>query len=1718
MALNLAQLAIKKIKDEASLMGKIVVNALPPVQAYKSIQKVNQKTPGGIVGGVNRIKNELSTNLSAYTPVPQAVDVVKGFSAQRESVPTVEYKPTNQYQAFGKLAYTLGADFTAGQNMGINQSIDDVTRAGWASAKVSPRLGPKIAATEQYLADTIAKFRRLFPKKSPQISAETPLRSPTDDVSTTQAQKGVSPIVSESGISIPDVKRVGTSGRIIGGPQGISTPNELAKWRNDMVKLAKSGEVGKDWYEKSSSTILEMFQGDKEQAAKFTKLIAIYSPNTTPVVNLNMAQRAWAQFMAGEPITAGGLKARDVVANDFLYKNISFTGPKTNSFYNNLTKSYLNPKDDSVTIDIWAMRALGFTNDTPSAQQYKFAENEIRRVSNKLKWNPEQVQAAMWVATQAENKNVPITSLSSGGFADAVKKKMLNLTTEYMPSVEGGRLAELHTADWKTKMEFDYGMEKTWLNENGVDELAEMLGLPIYKKTTGPGVYEGAVSPGRQMQIPIAQQTKTLNQVDPAVLNKIEQYAAIRGMLTHQDSIGWHALMPAKNLNEANAFHINLGRPLTNAEAIKVEGALKTKAGDVFFISPSKDAVAGEGFNIVKYDDSLPNKNFSDMIDEVVGNQFSGKIEIGHFTGPNGLVGKYGKDYTQVAETVGPDIQNWVRSVQSKKIESFYKEFADKHGLTDIPNQEVVSPINSEGGFFNPKAILESIRGSKGSQSKVKLQSKPSSDIITQAKKEIGVSGKETNKTVKQTVDDVYTQWVDRYNPITLASNIVKKDLKAKGAMLRPEYDPTVLVRRLTGAGGIADARYNKELKPIIDALDQLKIDKGDLDVYLKARRDIGLSARDIKGSTAKRAQPVIDAVEAKYGKTIQNIARQLYDYQDKGFQEMVDAGFISPEVGATIRSKNPDYVPFTRVMDELNDYLGLPTRKTMQSGQPILKIKGSERQVESPLESIIANTFTQRAAIEKNRVAKAIVGLQDIAELGFKKVGKEAYKTIKTPEGEFRKVIKPINQLPNDVIIVWNNGKKEAWKVGQDIAETAKGLNEENTNTLLKIFTAPASLLRQGATGRNPEFMLPNIIRDNLDAGISSKYGYIPFVDYISGFKSILKNDAMYERWASSGAKIDLGQMSGRKSISALFNEKTARKNLFQWVGEVLDVMGKYSETPTRVGLFKRAYKNTGNELLSMMESRDATVDFARMGSKMKVANSIIPFLNVGVQGFDKLMRAVADDPKKVLLNASLYAALPAATTTAYNLLYYPQEYAEIPQYEKDSNFILVTGRNDDGTVRYVTLPKGNIVPIIANPVESFMSYVAGQNQQTFGQFVTQFISSTLPILGEGQSINEVATKTIGGNMPQLIKPITENLMNKSFWKYNQGTEQTKEIVPSYLQKREPYLQSYEWTPTTYKAIGAVLDVSPLQVQNLMEGYLAGYVKIPSQIIEAIKFASEGKEVPANQKTLLRRFMKETLPSSNKPAEQTTKTPLMERITGKTSAAELGTKPNLTTIENQRYLMKSSKDKSKALGGGVYLGKNSGGEVVTIDTSKVVTMPSTTGYEKALREKKAYSMVGDIIDSLKPEDQIVALNEIGVTGEDAVYYNVARQDNALKTIWVNDEISKLDSKDRGQLMKYLVSQRKEVNGDMVLANGVVDQLYEDGVISSSEKAMLKNLKIKNGKTKTKLTGRGKKVTIRSVSTSKATPVKAPNIKSMASLLAKSGKLKVRKVKFRNTL
>lgn len=956
------------------------------------------------------------------------------------------------------------------------------------------------------------------------------------------------------------------------------------------------------------------------------------------------------------------------------------------------------------------------------------------------------------------------------------------------------------------------------------------------------------------------------------------------------------------------------------------------------------------------------------------------KNKLGPLTGPVGFAKGAYKGYTDPTYSSGEAVSEKAKSIGLGGPIPFLAGLATEVAIPGPGGEKsMLGKVGKEEiSSLAPKAFKATLSANE--------------DILKAARGEIGKVTKEKN-TVSKWLNKFYTDWVNEWHPI---ESITTKYEKMLGSEIPTTMNPKYLIKRLLGTGASAEYRHKSVLEPILKEVSDIPAE--DFDVFLKAKRDMGFdeAGRTILGSNPDLASKRITALTEKYGseavRRMESTANKLYEYQDASLRKLVDTGFIDSATYADIKGKNVNYVPYQRVMDDLDQYMGTGT-KAQVGTQPIKEIKGSERQIYSPIESVIADTYKIENLVAKNNVARSIADLRTIiddgtivplrtaenvkkridifSELGTSRIVKDKLErlvstrnrwvrgieselnklnkmglneylkakpdpalegvtsSLKTkvkrgvpttsiitegPEG--REVKAFINQLiaePPEKIVaikkkiavrdkrlaavlddlsglseelntikanraslmdeakllkdaesrgkatlaVWRDGVKELYEIPQDIEAAVKGMNQESMNTLTKIMSAPATLFRQGQTGRNLDFMIPNAVKDQLDAAVNSQYGYRPFIDYISGLMDLVEfnrtgNNKIVQQWLENGGGQYFAKLSGREAVAEQIMDATTKKNLIKKLGEWavggIETIGKYSEVPTRIGLYKRALAKTGSIDKAVMESREATVDFARMGAKMRTANSIIPFLNPSVQGFDKMLRVAKTNPKGFIMRLGAFGVLPAATASMYNNIFYPEEYAKIPQWEKSTNFVIMTGKDVEGKPSYIKIPKGNVIPMIANPTDHFISYLYNNDRQSFYAMASSIFSDLFPVISEGTSISDIATRTIGSNIPQAIKPVIETAFNFDSFK-------GKPIVPYFTSLKEPGKQTFNNTPKAYNKIGETLNISPLKVQHLAEGYLAGYVKMPTNIIATLNSIAKGENVDPNQVVILRRF-----------------------------------------------------------------------------------------------------------------------------------------------------------------------------------------------------------------------------------------------------------------------
>ena len=411
------------------------------------------------------------------------------------------------------------------------------------------------------------------------------------------------------------------SGEYVGAPPKYNTARRIGKLRAQLKALALEGESGRFWYEESSEAILDFVGGSVEDADLLAKLLAIYSPQARVDSNTTLAIRAYYQLKAGVPVRVK-TEVQDRKAQAAFNKAPlrEWMGEKTNNFYLNLM-TRIDParvKDlQGATIDMWMMRAFEYPSDAPTATQYRFAEIETNRLARELGWEPQQVQAAVWVAMKARTENPEVKakteadSVAAGDLrygergvrvfagADAEVRHAARWTANALahePTEADAKQAGFHFGDGLRANGGQLAWEATpsksvallpWIHANmeAKNELqarmAETVGDRILREfevlaetsVFGYGGWQGAVSPSNQERVAVASEYREVPGKKTAkprateiAAARISAAAAVYGLLLKQDGVAWHRPFYSDTNAVSNGVHLDIGRPLTPDE------------------------------------------------------------------------------------------------------------------------------------------------------------------------------------------------------------------------------------------------------------------------------------------------------------------------------------------------------------------------------------------------------------------------------------------------------------------------------------------------------------------------------------------------------------------------------------------------------------------------------------------------------------------------------------------------------------------------------------------------------------------------------------------------------------------------------------------------------------------------------------------------------------------------------------------------------------------------------------------------------------------------------------------------------------------------------------------------------------------------------------------------------------------------------------------------
>jgi len=692
-------------------------------------------------------------------------------------------------------------------------------------------------------------------------------------------------------------------------------------------------------------------------------------------------------------------------------------------------------------------------------------------------------------------------------------------------------------------------------------------------------------------------------------------------------------------------------------------------------------------------------------------------------------------------------------------------------------------------------------------------------------------------KAARYGTSDAYRDFVDNLHPF--------KKVMEGTAPVDTALNPYEQFRLTRGVGGKAEHMLKHgtfDFNTLEDVgpsfADIVKPVEGELQsfkAYLLAKSAVERHAQGIDtGVNHAAAQQVVRDGAMRF----ENTRKRLKTYQDQIVDYLVDAGMVDKNMADTFRTANQDYVPWYRVQDEAKSAPsaggGFRTKK------PIHKMEGSERQVYDPLESIIRNTQMFVTLAERNRANSTFVDWATTHKPGLVKRVQEA-RPIEVHGGEVEKFLSQMgvppemvgnlnndsfsifrnlhHKLDSDEIAIWRNGKRQVYRTEPELAKIIHGMDQPEIGLMTRLLAKPAQWLRAGVV-LTPDYMARNFFRDQMNAAIQSKNGYVPVYDFMKGLGSYWRGGQDYRNWLKSGGAQSALVSLDRDYKGADFvwkygdpRDHTLRAQTSNVVKKPLDALRALSESvdaATRIGEFARSTQgrtDAPSMMRGAMASRDVTQDFQRIGARQRGWNMVTAFHNAQIQGTDREFTN--------LLSKNAKRALPiiaGAVTVPSILLWYANHgdprYETAPWWEKDLFWFYLP---DDPKAPPFKFPKPFLVGML------------------FGSLPERILSSYFD--GKPDAFNKFGKSIWGTMMPNMIPtallPMIEQTFNKSIFL-------DRPLVPKSMTEgggRVPPAQQYtNQTPEVMKLAGGAVSkipgmemssmASPIVLQNYVRAY----------------------------------------------------------------------------------------------------------------------------------------------------------------------------------------------------------------------------------------------------------------------------------------------------------
>lgn len=732
------------------------------------------------------------------------------------------------------------------------------------------------------------------------------------------------------------------------------------------------------------------------------------------------------------------------------------------------------------------------------------------------------------------------------------------------------------------------------------------------------------------------------------------------------------------------------------------------------------------------------------------------------------------------------------------------------------------------------------------------------SDPVARAESRIDFKGVDP-KAGGDVVTRMQTAWVDDLTPLRK----MVEDL-AEGRPVNALESGYVLARLARGAStkatgflkyGVKDYDGTEIAGSFDAALKPVQKHVKDFATYLVASRVPELRGRGIEtGMSSAEAHAVITKFETP---EFLKARQAVYDFQNGVLTYLEKSGLATPEQIAKVRALNERYVPFQRVIDQVEGRLsGGGSKQIANRSNPLKRIKGSGYDIVNPLESIVRNTHAIVETVEANRAMLALVkqarkttgGGSYLEQAAPPQVATKFNLSRLTPE--IRKALKEagVEDLPDNlvdaldeavtvftpahfptgkggVVTVMEKGKRQWYEVNdRAVYDAITAVGTKSPAAIINLFMRPARVLRAGAT-TTLGFAARNPIRDTWTAAVNTRYGFKLGYDTLKGLFEFATHGEDYQQFLNSGggnsAMVAMDRNRIRDYLGTMGTSRrlALARSIPQHPLELLRAISEATENATRLGEFMRAVQKEGRSpegyARAALAARDVTIDFARAGTQGRAMNQYVPFFNAGLQGVARLGEVFKRDPIGATTKAVLTIQLP--TIALWYLNHDNEEYREKPAWERNTYWHVPLTWPPNKAKDFARIPKpfelGNI---FGNVTEAALDYLDGKDKNIAKRLFPNADS---------------ALDAFTALMPSAVLPLMEA-------KSNYDTFRDRAIVSPWDLGLDKELQYGRWTSEVAKIVGPKIGLAPSVFDHLVYGYTAG---LGRGVVQGMDLALEG-------------------------------------------------------------------------------------------------------------------------------------------------------------------------------------------------------------------------------------------------------------------------------------